>query len=95
MPMLFEVTVARKAYVLAETAGEAKKMQRDIERWEDYLEIETEPWSGGTLSGWDDGCLVYHAGKEDISLGDAKKMAAPNVLITGPRKRRTRQRRSE
>jgi len=79
MAMLFEVGIIRRAYVLAETADEAKEMQREIERWEDFAEVEAEPWSGGTFGGWDDKCLVYHAGKEAITLGEAKNMVAPNV----------------
>lgn len=81
MAILFEVTITHKAYVLAETEADAMGMQSEIERWEDYPEIEATPWSGGTLNGWDDDCLVYQDSDKDISLGEAKKMVAPNLNI--------------
>lgn len=79
MAKLFEVTIAKTAYVLAETEEEAKELQHEIERWEDFPSVEAEPWSGGTLNGWDDKCLVYHKGDGDISLAEAKQMVTANV----------------
>jgi hypothetical protein len=75
MKKLFVVRVCRDAFVLAENADEAKRAQRDIEKWEDHPTVEAHPWGGVDLDGWNDLCLVYGTVR-DTTLAEAKAIHA-------------------
>jgi hypothetical protein len=66
---LYAVRVVREAYVLAETQEEAETLVREIERWEEPV-IEVD--SGSVDLGWPGDCYVYHTGKGDITLAQAR-----------------------
>lgn len=68
---LYVVRVVREAYVLAADETDAEDMLGDIDRWED---ARVGVGSGSErLAGWDDRSMVYHAGKTDITLADARR----------------------
>ena len=71
---LYVVRVMREAYVLAEDEDAAADMRRDIEEWE-TPEVEVSTGSE-CLDGWSqdaERCLVYHRGKGDITLAQARR----------------------
>jgi len=71
---LYVVRVVREAYVLAEDEDDAADKSREIEQWETP---EVEVSSGAErLDGWSqepERCLVYHNGKGDITLAQARR----------------------
>ena len=73
---LWVVRVVREAYVLAVDEDEARDAQRDIDRWEEYPEVEAYRWGGERLGGWADDCLVYSDGDKDVKLSEAKAIDA-------------------
>ena len=73
---LWVVRVVREAYVLAADEDEARDAQRDIEKWDDFPEVETYPWAKERLGGWTDDCFVYANGDKDITLAEAKAVDA-------------------
>jgi hypothetical protein len=58
---------------MAETEAEALEQKSGIERWEDFPEVSAKLADGTTLPEWDDKCLVYHAGFEDVTLKAARE----------------------
>lgn len=74
---LWIVRIERAAYVMAETESDALDQQDEIERMEDYPVVSAEPAGNRTIPGWDDGCLVYHSGFEDVTLGAARRQCTP------------------
>lgn len=70
---LWIVRIERSAYVMAETEDEAIEQQEHIENWE-WAEVSVEAAGGRTMSEWDDKCLVYHAGCEDVTLRVARDL---------------------
>ena len=68
--MLWSVRVVRAGYVLAESQEAAEELVREIERWE---EPEVEVGSGSEDLGWPGDCYVYHKGKGDITLAQARR----------------------
>ncbi len=73
---LWVVRVVREAYVLAADEEEARDARYDIERWEDYPEVEAYQWGGEKLGGWTDDCFVYANGDKDVTLAAAKAVDA-------------------
>lgn len=67
---LWIVRVVREVYVLAADEDEASEAVGDIDRWED-AEVDVQHWGGRKLPGWDERCMVYHAGDKDFSLPEA------------------------
>ena len=57
---------------MAETEVEALEQQREIENWEDSPKVSASLAGDQKLFGWEDNCLVYHAGREDVRLGRAR-----------------------
>jgi len=70
---LWIVRIERSAYVMAETEDEAIEQQEHIENWEE-AEVSVEGAGERTMPGWDDKCLVYHAGFEDVTLSAARDL---------------------
>jgi len=68
--MLWSVRVERAGYVLAETQEQAEELVREIERWE---EPEVTVGSGAEELGWPGDCYVYHQGRGDITLAQARR----------------------
>ena len=68
--LLWAVRVVREAYVLAETQAEAEEMAPEIEQWE---EPQISVGSGSVDLGWPGACNVYHNGKGDITLAQARR----------------------
>ena len=68
--MLWSVRVERAGYVLAETQEQAEELAREIERWE---EPEVTVSSGSDDLGWPDDYYVYHQGRENITLAQARR----------------------
>lgn len=68
--LLWAVRVVREGYVLAETQEQAEELVREIERWEEPA-VEVE--SGSVDLGWPGDCYVYHTGKDDITLAQARR----------------------
>jgi hypothetical protein len=71
---LFVVRIVREAYVLAESADEARDLLHEIEQWDEPA-IDVEPWHGQQLALWNDQCLVYGP-ERDMTLGEAKALHA-------------------
>ncbi len=69
-PLLWSVRVVRAGYVLAETQEQAEELVREIERWE---EPEVTVGSGSDDLGWPSDCYVYHKGRGDITLAQARR----------------------
>ena len=74
---LWIVRIERSAYVMADTEAEAIEQQSEIERWEDFPTVSASLAGTRKLPGWDDNCLVYHAGTEDVKLGAARERCTP------------------
>jgi hypothetical protein len=70
LKLLWVVRVVREGYVLAETQAEAEALVREIERWEGST-VKVD--SGSVDLGWPADCYVYHAGKDNITLAQARR----------------------
>lgn len=70
---LFYVEVTKSAWVLAENEEEAKTFADKILDTEYLMDIDVFPYTEEYLkvSGWDEYCLVYHNGTDDITVEDA------------------------
>ena len=70
---LFYVEVTKSAWVLAESSTEAETFADEILETEYLKEVNATPYTEEYLkvSGWNEYCLVYHNGTDDITVEDA------------------------
>ena len=70
---LFYVEITKSAWVLAESSTEAETFADEILDTEYLKKIDVSPYTEEYLkvSGWDEYCLVYHNGTDDITVEDA------------------------
>jgi hypothetical protein len=74
---LYAVEITYSAYVLAKDEFEAEDFVDDILSMEsEQCLFVNEVVSNQNPLGWDPDCLVYHQGKEDITLAKARQLAA-------------------
>ena len=70
---LFYVEITKSAWVLAADEEEAETFADEILDTEPFKKVDVSPYTEEYLkvSGWDEYCLVYHNGTEDITVEDA------------------------
>lgn len=70
---LFYVEITKSAWVLAADEEEAETFADEILDTEPFKKVDVSPYIEEYLkvSGWDEYCLVYHNGTEDITVEDA------------------------
>jgi hypothetical protein len=73
MLKLYEVRIVQYGIVLANSRREAENKADEIRRTERPAVIPYELDDGSLPFGWDEDTLVYHAGKDDLTLAEARK----------------------
>ena len=70
---LFYVEITKSAWVLAADEEEAETFADEILDTEPFKKVDVSPYIEEYLkvSGWDEYCLVYHNGTDDITVEDA------------------------
>ena len=70
---LFYVEITKSAWVLAADEEEAETFADEILDTEPFKKVDVSPYIEEYLkvSGWNEYCLVYHNGTDDITVEDA------------------------